>query len=204
MTTWIQETARLVKSLAPEQLVATGSEGETPDPERAGLDVLRNHESPDIDLVTCHIWAQNWGWARPRSLDADLPSSLERAERYLRRHADLAKVLGKPLLLEEFGFPRNEMAYAPESPTTLRDKYFGRLYALVSDMLGSTTMAGIAPWSWAGSSIPPRPGQLWRPGDPLSGDPPHEFQGWYGVYASDSTTAIVRDGSATLRRMLVP
>jgi mannan endo-1,4-beta-mannosidase len=200
LTTWIHETACLVKSLAPEQLVTTGSEGETPDPESAGLDVLRNHESPYIDLVTCHIWAQNWGWARPESLAADLPSSLDRAKRYLCHHADLANVLGKPLLLEEFGFPRDEAAFGPESPTTLRDRYFASLYELVNDMLDTTTIAGIAPWSWAGSSIPARPGQLWRPGDPLTGDPPHEMQGWYSVYASDSTTSVIRDGSTTLRR----
>ena len=200
LTTWIHETARLIKSMAPEQLVTTGSEGETPHPDKAGLDVLRNHESPHIDLVTCHIWAQNWGWVRPESLTADLPSSLNRAERYLRHHADLAKVLGKPLLLEEFGFPRDEAAYRPENPTTLRDRYFASLYALVGDMLDTTTIAGIAPWSWAGSSIPARPGQLWRPGDPLTGDPPHEMQGWYSVYENDSTTSVVRDWSNTLRR----
>jgi mannan endo-1,4-beta-mannosidase len=200
LTTWIHETARLVKSIAPAQLVTTGSEGETTDPARAGLDVLRNHECPDIDLVTCHIWAQNWGWVRPESLAADLPSSLQQAERYLRHHAELAKVLGKPLLLEEFGFPRDEAAYDSESPTTLRDRYFARIYALVNDLLDSTTIAGIAPWSWAGSSIPARPGQLWRPGDPLTGDPPHEKQGWYGIYQADSTTSVVRDGSTTLRR----
>jgi mannan endo-1,4-beta-mannosidase len=202
LTTWIHETARLVKSMAPAQLVTTGSEGETTDPEKAGLDVVRNHESPDIDLVTCHIWAQNWGWVRPGSLAADLPSSLQRAERYLRHHAELAKLIGKPLLLEEFGFPRDEAAYGPESPTTLRDLYFTRLYALVNDLLGSTTISGIAPWSWAGASIPARPGQLWRPGDPLTGDPPHEMQGWYGIYQNDSTTSVVRDGSATLRRRM--
>jgi mannan endo-1,4-beta-mannosidase len=200
LTTWIHETARLVKSLAPEQLVTTGSEGETPDPEKAGLDVLRNHESADIDFVTCHIWAQNWGWARPESLAADLPSSVDRAERYLRHHAHLAKVLGKPLLLEEFGFPRDEAAYGPESSTTLRDRYFASLYALVNELRDSTTLVGIAPWSWAGSSTPPRPGELWRPGDPLTGDPPHETQGWYSVYEKDSTTSVIRDWSTILRR----
>jgi mannan endo-1,4-beta-mannosidase len=200
LTTWIDETARLVKLLAPQQLLTTGSEGETPHPDQAGLDVLRNHESPDVDLVTCHIWAQNWGWVRPASLAADLTSSLQRAERYLRHHAELAKVLGKPLLLEEFGFPRDEVGYGPESPTTLRDRYFASLYALVHEMQDVTTLSGIAPWSWAGASIPARPGQLWRPGDPLTGDPPHEMQGWYSVYEKDSTTSVIRDGSAILRR----
>ncbi|MFO1469586.1 MAG: hypothetical protein U1F27_00940 [Turneriella sp.] len=31
----------------------------------------------------------------------------------------------------------------------------------------------------------------WRPGDPFIGDPPHEVQGWYSVFASDRTTLSV-------------
>jgi len=57
-------------------------------------------------------------------------------------------------------------------------------------------MAGILPWAWSGQTRPPRPGDCWKPGDPLTGDPPHERQGWYGIYDSDSTVATIREGSA--------
>jgi hypothetical protein len=29
-------------------------------------------------------------------------------------------------------------------------------------------------------------------------DPPHEAQGWYGIYGSDTTGAVIRAGSASL------
>jgi mannan endo-1,4-beta-mannosidase len=66
--------------------------------------------------------------------------------------------------------------------------------------MDSTPMAGIAPWSWSGATKPPRPGQIWRPQDPFTGDPPHENQGWYSLYADDiSTLQVIRKWSNAIR-----
>ncbi len=195
---WVDETARLIKSLAPGQLVTTGSEGQTASPESAGLDVIEDHRSPAVDFATFHLWAQNWGWVHPDTLAADFPGALALARRYVEDHAARAVRLGKPILLEEFGFPRDGASFDPDGPTRLRDRYFEEIYSLVSSLLRETPIAGIMPWAWAGDARPPRPGEFWRPGDPLSGDPPHEPQGWYGVYARDSTVAVIRQGSARI------
>jgi mannan endo-1,4-beta-mannosidase len=189
---WIDESARLLKTLSPGQLVTTGSEGMTSSPLDAGLDVVEDHRSAAIDFVTFHLWAQNWSWVRPEHLDEDFPRALELARAYVRDHAECAAQLGKPLLLEEFGFPRDGGSFDPGAPTRARDRYFEELYALVHALLEKTPMAGIMPWAWAGDVRPPRPGDYWRPGDPLAGDPPHEQQGWYGVYGSDSTLEVLR------------
>jgi len=94
-------------------------------------------------------------------------------------------------LLEEFGFPRDGGSFDPRSPTTFRDRYFQEVYALVASLIPTTPMAGIMPWAWAGAQRPPRPGQLWRPGDPFIGDPPHEKQGWYSIYDKDATLKLI-------------
>jgi mannan endo-1,4-beta-mannosidase len=195
---WIDETARLIKSLAPGQLVTTGSEGETAWPSGAGLDVVQDHQSPAIDFITCHLWAQNWGWVHTGTLADDFAGALERATQYVRHHAALSAQAGKPVLLEEFGFPRDGGSFAPDAPTSLRDRYFAAMYELVASLARDTPMAGILPWAWSGRSLPPRPGEMWRTGDPLLGDPPHEPQGWYGIYGSDTTSAVIRAGSASL------
>jgi mannan endo-1,4-beta-mannosidase len=200
LTSWIHDTAGLIKSLAPRQLVTTGSEGETTDARRVGLDVRRNHESPHIDIVTCHIWAQNWGWVRPETLEQDFAQAVRAATAYLTHHADVARDLGKPLLLEEFGFPRDGASYDPAAPTTLRDRYFAALYELSTSMMSSTSMAGILPWAWSGATKPPKPGQMWKPGDPWTGDPPHESQGWYSIYETDASTMdLIRGWSSAVR-----
>jgi mannan endo-1,4-beta-mannosidase len=192
---WIDATARLIKSLAPSQLVTTGSEGQTQWPRSSGLDVVEDHKSAAIDFICFHMWAANWNWVSKNNLAGGYPKALERAKKYVNEHATLAAKVGKPILLEEFGFPRDGGSYEPTSPVTLRDQYFNEVYGLVQSLLPTTPMAGVMPWAWAGDSRPPRPGQFWKPGDPFIGDPPHEEQGWYSVFDTDSTLKLITDWS---------
>jgi mannan endo-1,4-beta-mannosidase len=192
---WIDSTARLIKSLAPSQLVTTGSEGQTASPHYAGLDVVADHGSAAIDFICFHMWAANWGWVNKDNLAKGSPRALEKAKKYVNEHAAAAAKVGKPILLEEFGFPRDGGSFDPTSPVTLRDQYFQETYALVQSLLPTTPMAGIMPWAWAGDSRPPRPGQFWKPGDPFIGDPPHEEQGWYSVFDKDTTLKLITEWS---------
>jgi mannan endo-1,4-beta-mannosidase len=188
---WIDRTARLIKSLAPGQLCTTGSEGLTPTPRSAGVDPVSDHASPAIDFVCFHMWAENWGWVHGDRISTGYPKAVDLAKRYINKHAELAVKIGKPLLLEEFGFPRDGGSFDPAAPTTYRDQYFQEVYALVQSLIPTTPMAGIMPWAWAGDSRPPRPGDLWKPGDSFIGDPPHEKQGWYSIYDQDLTLKLI-------------
>jgi mannan endo-1,4-beta-mannosidase len=55
----VQSTARLIKSLAPNHLVCTGSEGLKGTLERTDI-YLEEHRLPEIDYCTAHIWPLNW------------------------------------------------------------------------------------------------------------------------------------------------
>jgi mannan endo-1,4-beta-mannosidase len=195
---WIDQSAALIHALAPGQLVTTGSEGQTASPYYAGVDVGKDHESPNIDFVTFHMWAENWGWVDKRSLEHDFPRAMALATKYINDHVARVAKLNKPLLLEEFGFPRDGGSFDPDSPTTLRDKYFNEVYGMVHSLMPTTSLAGIMPWAWAGDVRPPRPGEYWKPGDPFIGDPPHEQQGWYSVYSKDTTVQLIKSWSGKL------
>ena len=53
---------------------------------------------------------------------------------------------------------------------------------------------GLNFWTYSGEGRPIRPGKFWKKGDEILGDPPHELQGWYGVYNSDvSTLKIIKE-----------
>lgn len=195
---WIWETAALIRSLAPGHLITTGSEGQTASAFFSGNDVIADHQSPDIDFVTCHLWAQNWGWIKKDAIARGFDRALGLARRYVDDHAERAAKLGKPLVLEEFGFPRDGGSFDPGATTTFRDRYFAELYGQVGRLRRTGGIAGIMPWAWAGDARPPRPGALWRPGDPFTGDPPHEEQGWYSVYRDDTTVEVIRAASREL------
>ncbi len=180
---WIDDTAAYIKSLDPNHLVTTGSEG-TPPGET--IDFKKTHDGPDIDYATIHIWPQNWGWYDPTN-----PSTYETAEGkardYFEQRAADAAALDKPLVLEEFGLARDwdplHDIYNPLSPTSYRDRFYTAMYAEVDASISKGgPLAGDNFWAWSGQS---------RPGDNWVGDPPHETPGWYSVYNTDKSTLAV-------------
>jgi len=191
---WVQGTARLIKSLDPNHLVSTGSEGLKGCIESAQC-VTDAHAIPEIDYLTAHIWPQNWSWVDP----ADIAGTWSRAEsltrEYLAQHVDIAGRIGKPLVIEEFGFPRDGASFDPASTTTFKDRFYRLIYegALAGARNGGP-VAGTNFWAWNGEGRAVHPDHRFRAGDTAYlGDPPHEPQGWYGVFDSDaSTQAVVR------------
>ena len=181
---WIDDTAAFIKSLDPDHLVTTGSEGTPPGEPQ---DFLETHNGPDIDYATIHIWPQNWGWYDPKR-PASYAGAEASARSYFTQHAAAAAELGKPLVLEEFGLARDwepvHDIYQPDSPTTYRDLFYAAMFKEVYTSLSTGgEAAGDNFWAWAGQS---------RPGDDWLGDPPHETPGWYSVYDTDrSTLAII-------------
>ena len=188
---WIERTSALIKNLDPRHLVTLGAEGETPSPQSAGVDFVANHKYSSIDYTTAHIWAQNWGWFDPQNADATYDNAVLKMRAYIADHTSKAALLGKPLVIEEFGLARDLGSHDPASSTSMRDRYFAALFSAVYQQMSSPTpvLSGINFWAWAGEGRPRSPaGGIWHEGDSWVGDPPHEPQGWYGVYDSDKDT----------------
>ncbi|MBQ1499093.1 MAG: cellulase family glycosylhydrolase [Sphingomonas sp.] len=186
---WIQGTARLIKALSPRHLVSTGSEGLMGSIQRA--DVYKAaHDFPEIDYLTAHVWPLNWGWVDARDIAGTNEASFARVREYLARHVALATELGKPLVIEEFGYPRDGGGYDPESATGFRDLFYKLIYAEVEANPG--IVAGSNFWAWNGEGRPVHGDHRFRQGDTAwLGDPPHEPQGWYGVFDGDASTRAV-------------
>ncbi|MEO7278250.1 MAG: mannanase [Sphingomicrobium sp.] len=195
---WIAATARLIKSLDPNHLVSTGSEGT-----QGCIDdptcVVDAHSSPDIDYVTAHIWPQNWSWADPRDLAGSWPTVERNTIAYLAQQVDIAKRLGKPLVIEEFGMPRDGGSFDPSSTTEFKDRFYRLIYSAVIDSLRKGgPLRGANFWGWGGEGRALHSDHHFERGDTnYLGDPPHEPQGWYSVFDSDSSTkAVIRDYAA--------
>ncbi|NME71201.1 glycoside hydrolase 5 family protein [Flammeovirga aprica] len=191
---WIAKTSALIKSLDPNHLVSLGSEGDSPGPD-AGINLLKDGDVKDIDYVTIHIWAQNWGWYDPAKPEEKFEDTKKQVREYLYKHVEDAKTLGKPSVLEEFGIARDNDDYSPTATTVWRDKYysfvFDEVYKLAKE---KAPIYGMNFWAYSGEGRPPRPKEFWKKGDNFLGDPPHEPQGWYGVYDKDqSTIQVIQD-----------
>lgn len=197
---WTRKTSAFIKSLDANHLVCLGTEGNTATSD-AGVDVLRDNDDPNIDYITMHIWAQNWGWFDPTQGEEVYQEALKKVDSYWDDHIAVAKKLKKPIVLEEFGIARDGSSFSPEAGTEWRDRFFEYLFAKVEEsIVAKDPVKGLNFWSYSGEGKPVRPGEFWEKGDIILGDPPHELQGWYGVYDSDkSTLDIISHYSAAIK-----
>jgi len=181
---WINESARLIRSLDPNHLVSLGHEGTIA---MAGREARVATAHEQIDYVTAHIWPLNWGWVNGKDLPGTWDSGAAKVADYLQTHERIAKALNKPLVFEEFGFPRDGELYDPNVSTSFRERYYRMIYdAVESSIQSGGPICGSNFWAWNGEARAQHADHRFLDGDrQYMGDPPHEPQGWYGNFDSD-------------------
>ncbi|RYD97230.1 MAG: beta-mannosidase, partial [Sphingobacteriales bacterium] len=184
---WISTTAAFIKSRAPRQLVALGHEGYIG---TEGMELFEAaHRDPNVDYLTIHIWPKNWEWFRKDSMEAGFQTVAAKTLAYINEHRQVAERLKKPLVVEEFGLPRDGQSFDPSSSTHLRDGYYGLVFGQwLQSALNGGGLAGVNFWAFGGSARPKRGQVYWKPGDDYMGDPPMEEQGLNTVFDSDQST----------------
>ena len=193
---WIARAAALIKSIDPNHLVSTGSEGIVGCEADAAL-CEQIHAAPNIDYLTIHIWPVNWGWAPRSNPDDGIENACIRSRQYIATHVAMAHRLGKPLVIEEFGYARQGNKAGIGIPTDSRDRYYKLIFEEVKrNIAEGGPIAGCNFWGWSGSG---RPRDLvWQSGDDYLCDPPHEPQGWYSVFDCDTSTINIIKAYSTL------
>ncbi|QNE04090.1 glycoside hydrolase 5 family protein [Croceicoccus marinus] len=190
---WIDESAAQIRALDPHHLVSLGQEGTMA---TSGDEAIVRRAHRNIDYVTAHIWPLNWDWVAGDALEASWPAGRRKTADYIAAHDRIAASLDKPLIIEEFGFPRDEEAYSPEASTRFREQFYREIYAAVeAGWLDGGPLIGSNFWAWNGEARAQHDDARFVAGDrAYMGDPPHEPQGWYGNFDSDQTMlALVHD-----------
>lgn len=198
---YIQSTARLIKSIDPRHLVSTGSEGSAGC--EADIDFFeRVHDCPDIDYLTIHIWPYNWKWVEESEIANGVDKAIARTQTYIDEHLVKAHRLGKPVVIEEFGYPRDGFDYRNSATTAGRDAYYEAVFGRVLQSAKEAgLLAGCNFWSWSGYAKQTH--RLWQEGDDLCGDPSQEAQGLNSVYIGDnSTISVIRRYTEDLTRCI--
>ncbi len=192
---WIDDSAALIRSLDPNHMVSLGMEGTIATGGREDI-VVRAHQN--IDYFTAHIWPLNWGWVDGKNLVGTWEAGKAKVIDYLDTHTRLAREAGKPLVFEEFGFPRDGELYDPSVPTSFRERFYQLIYDKAeASITAGGPVAGTNFWAWNGEAKAAHSDYRFRDGDTqYMGDPPHEPQGWYGNFATDTKMlAIIRKHS---------
>ena len=197
---WIGEAAALIRSLDKNHLVSIGSEGSWGCENDYGV-WERISADPNVDYCNIHLWPYNWSWARKDHLVEDLPKSCENTRDYIDRHLEICNRIGKPLVMEEFGYPRDGFQFALGTSTEGRDGYYRFVFSLVADNAEQGgRFAGCNFWGWGGYAQPRH--EQWQVGDPYTGDPAQEAQGLNSVFIGDkSTLKVVRQQVKRMKRV---
>lgn len=193
---WLKEATALIRSLAPRQLVSIGSEGSMGSEGDMNL-FETTHADPNVDYLTIHIWPKNWKWMDTTKVTESLDASIAKTNEYINAHLAVAQRLNKPLVIEEFGYPRDHHQYTLTDPVTARDKYYENIFAQVEQSAHENgLLSGCNFWAWGGTGRPAH--KFWLPGDDYLGDPPQEEQGLNSVFDTDETMAVIKLAASEL------
>lgn len=184
---WVSDASAFIRSQDRHHLITTGIEG---DMGTESMDVYEKvHADKNIDYLTIHIWPKNWGWFQDTAIAASMTTILDNTKDYIQKHQVIAEQLQKPLVLEEFGLPRDQHSFDRSTPTTSRDHYF----RIVLDLWNANrkkggVLAGCNFWSYGGLGKTVKGQAFWKQGDDYTGDPPQEEQGLNSVFNADTST----------------
>ena len=183
---WLAEASSLIRSLDSNHLISIGSEGSW----GCENDIAcyeRICADKNVDYCNIHLWPYNWSWARKEHLVEDLGVSCTNTKEYIDAHLSVCARIGKPVVMEEFGYPRDGFSFTPGSSTQGRDGYYQYVFGLVADNAEKGGyFAGCNFWGWGGYAQPKH--EQWQVGDDYTGDPAQEAQGLNSVFVKDAST----------------
>ena len=198
---WIERTAKLIRSMDPNHMISTGNEGEMGCDNN--MEIVRAINAiPEISYMTIHIWPFNWGWIRTGSVSGNLENAKEQTTKYIEMHLPVADEYGKPMVIEEFGYPRDGFKFKLGTSTESRDAYFSHVFSLLEKSgQDHSKLAGCNIWAWGGYAVPPADHDYWVKGDDYTGDPAIEQQGLNSVFMADkSTIGLIKEVNSKLRK----
>ena len=192
---WVSDAASLIKSKDKNHLVTIGHEGFMG---TENLQLFEDiHADNNVDYLTIHIWAKNWGWFSGDKIAEGFPNVLRKATDYINQHTPIARKLNKPLVIEEFGLPRDGHSFDPAASTAFRDTYFKKILSFIGNQPGGDAyIAGANFWAFGGTARPIKGQVFWKAGDEYMGDPPMEEQGLNTIFDGDASTWKILSGTA--------
>jgi mannan endo-1,4-beta-mannosidase len=120
---------------------------------------------------------------------------------YIDEHIVVAQRLHKPLVLEEFGLPRENESLSRTASTADRDTFYKAIFErLAKSVKNKEAFAALNFWGYGGTGKNNPDNGKWAKGDDFTADPPQEPQGLNSVFSTDaSTLKLVKEYNKKIR-----
>ena len=187
-TKWLNDVTSEIKKLDQNHLVTTGSEG------KAGSNndieaFERTHNNPNIDYLTMHIWPKNWTWYDVKDEKNSTQIAIRNTNTYIEEHIQVAQKLNKPLVLEEFGYPREKESLDKKASVANRNGYYQFIFEKMKYSIDhQLPFTALNFWGYGGIGKNNPANGKWNVGDDFTADPPQEPQGLNSVFSTDKET----------------
>ena len=134
-------------------------------------------------------------------MNVALDSCIELTNKYIAEHIDLGNKWKRPVVIEEFGIPRDGRSYQLDAKTDCRNKYLENVFAQVlHNSKTSGILAGCNFWAWGGFGRATSGHVYWQRGDAYLGDPAQEEQGLNSVFDVDTTIPLIVEYTSQINR----
>jgi mannan endo-1,4-beta-mannosidase len=201
---WLKDISAYIKLLDKHHMVSIGSEGIHGCEDDINL-FKEIHADVNVDYLTMHIWPKNWGWLNIKDIKGSLQNCISKTADCMDEQIAVARKMSKPIVMEEFGFPRDHHQYTLSDSTTVRDAYYTSVFEkILKASKEKDVLAGCNFWSWGGFGRPNGKHIFWEKGDDYLGDPAQEEQGLNAVFDTDATVNIVRNYVLRIENKPVP
>jgi mannan endo-1,4-beta-mannosidase len=187
-TKWLNETVDEINRLDKNHLITTGSEGKAGSNDDLAT-FERTHTNKNIDYLTMHIWPKNWGWYKIEDEKGSTPIAIEKTIAYIDEHIEVARRLEKPIILEEFGFPRSQESLDRNASVEFRNQFYKAVFERLEKAISNNEpFVALNFWGYAGiAKNNPKDGK-WKVGVDFTTDPPQEPQGLNSVFSEEIST----------------
>lgn len=185
---WLNETVDEINRLDNNHLITTGSEGKAGSNDDLAT-FERTHTNKNIDYLTMHIWPKNWGWYKMEDEKGSTPIAIEKTIAYIDEHIEVAKRLQKPIILEEFGYPRSQESLDRNASVEFRNQFYKAVFERLAKAISNNEpFIALNFWGYAGiAKNNPKDGK-WKVGVDFTTDPPQEPQGLNSVFSEEIST----------------
>ncbi len=147
------------------------------------------HNNPNIDYLTMHIWPKNWTWYDVKDEKNSTQIAIKNTNTYIEEHIQVAQKLNKPLVLEEFGYPREKESLDKKASVANRNLYYQFIFEKMKYSIDhKLPFTALNFWGYGGTGKNNPTNGKWNIGDDFTADPPQEPQGLNSVFSTDKET----------------